>query len=295
MIHDVIIVGGSYAGLAAGLQIARARRRLAIVDAGQRRNRFAATSHGFLGQDGRAPGTIADEARRQLLAYPTVELIEATVSDAVAGPDGFAVTGPDGLSLQGRRLVLATGVIDTLPAIAGLEERWGRSVFHCPYCHGYEIDRGRIGVVATGPISMHQAQLVAEWGQTTLLTNGAFMPDAEQLADLARRGIAVEASGIERIDGGADVVLDDGRTLEFDGLFTAPRTSMASPVAEQLGCRFVEGPMGAYIDINPMMETSVAGVFACGDAARAAGSVSLAVGDGCMAGVSAHRSLVFPD
>ena len=147
MIYDVIVIGGSFAGLAAGLQVARTRRKLAVIDAGQRRNRFAASSHGFLGQDGQPPGAIIEQARRQLLLYPSAELIASNVSDAVADADGFAVTTDDGARYTARRLVLATGVIDELPDISGLAERWGRSVFHCPYCHGYELGLGEIGVI----------------------------------------------------------------------------------------------------------------------------------------------------
>jgi thioredoxin reductase len=294
MMHDVIVVGGSFAGLAAATQIARARRRVLVIDAGIRRNRFAEAAHGFLTQDGRAPGEIIADAREQLMAYPTAEISGGTVAEVSRIDDGFVITKTDGDIYRAKRLVLAVGVTDTLPDIPGLGERWGKSVFHCPYCHGYEIGNGRIGVVAIGPLSVHQALLIADWGETTLLTHGLFEPDAEQAEALARRGVAVETSAIAEISGMADVRLADGRIVSFDGLFTASRTTVASPLAEQLGCNFVEGPLGAFIETGGFMKTSVAGVFACGDAARGAGSVSVAVGDGAMAGVGAHQSLVFP-
>lgn len=291
---DVIVIGGSFAGLAAATQLARARRNVLVIDAGLRRNRFASTSHGFLGQDGRAPGDIVADARAQLLAYPTVRVVEDTAASAAAvDGGGFVVRSVSGREFSASRLILATGVKDNLPEIEGVEERWGRSVFHCPYCHGYEIGQGRIAVLGVGPMSVHQAILVSEWGETVLLTNGSFEPDAEQKRELAERGIKIEGQPITRLSGKADVLLADGRALGFDGIFTASRTTMASPIADQLGVRFVEGLLGAYIETNEIMETSVPGVFACGDAARGAGSVSLAVGDGAMAGVGAHRSLVF--
>jgi len=293
MMHDVIVVGGSFAGLAAATQVARARRKVLVIDAGIRRNRFAAASHGFLTQDGRAPGEIIADAREQLMAYPTAEMTGGTAAAAIKSQDGFAVTMSNGDIHHAKRLVLATGVIDTLPEISGLRERWGTSVFHCPYCHGYEIGQGRIGVLAIGPLSVHQALLIADWGETVLLVNNTFEPDAEQKALLAARGVAIECAAITKITGKADVRLDDGRMLSFDGLFTASRTSMASPLAEQLDCKFADGPLGPFIETSGFMQTSVPGVFACGDAARAAGSVSVAVGDGCLAGVGAHQSLVF--
>lgn len=292
---EAIIVGGSYAGISAALQLARARRRILVVDQGNRRNRFAKTSHGFLGQDGRAPEAIAADARAQLTAYPTVEWIDACAERSARTEQGFSVTLENGDSHAARRLVLATGVVDGLPDIPGLAERWGRSVFHCPYCHGYELGNGHIGVLAVSSLSMHHALMLPDWGSTTLFLNGTFVPDADQRAQLDRRGVAVESCAVEKITGDADVGLTDGRVIALDGLFTMPRTSMASPLAEQLGCAFEEGPMGPFLRTDAVKETTVPGVFACGDAARAAGSVALAVGDGAMAGAATHQSLMFRD
>ncbi|WLH37856.1 NAD(P)/FAD-dependent oxidoreductase [Pseudomonas sp. FP2196] len=294
MVYDVIIVGGSYAGLSAGLQLARARRKVLVLDSGLRRNRFAETSHGFLGYDGRAPGDIAQDAREQLLAYPTVQWLADTALQARQTDQGFQVRTTNGQQASARRLIIASGVIDELPAIEGLQERWGKSVFHCPYCHGYELNQGAIGVLATSTLSMHHALLLPDWGQTTFFTNGVFEPDAEQLAELDRRGVTLEPQTVSHISGKrADVVLSDGRVISVAGLFAMPRTRMASPLAEQLGCIFEEGPMGPFIQTDAMQQTSIPGVFACGDAALAAGSVAVSVGDGARAGASTHRSLVF--
>ncbi len=132
MTHDVIILGGSYAGLSAGLQLARARRSVLVIDTGMRRNRFAATSHGFLTQDGSAPAEIAAEARSQLMEYRSVEWLQTAAISAERVQDGFKVALQQGPDVTGKRLVLATGVTDVLPDLDGLAERWGRSVFHCP-------------------------------------------------------------------------------------------------------------------------------------------------------------------
>ncbi|MBT1156440.1 NAD(P)/FAD-dependent oxidoreductase [Aminobacter anthyllidis] len=294
MNFDVVIVGGSYAGISAGLQLARARRKVLVVDAGERRNRFAAQSHGFLGQDGREPGAIAADARTQLERYPDVTWIEGRAEGARRQEGGFAIGLGSGHVEIGRRLILAAGVSDSLPDIPGLRERWGRSVFHCPYCHGYELDQGRIGVLAVSEHSMHHGLMLPDWGTTTLFTNGAFVPDADQLRQLATRGTAVETALVREVRGeGADVVLDDGRVVALDGLFTMPRTSLQIPWVEQLGCELETGPMGPFIRTDAMKQTTVRGVFACGDIARAAGSVALSVGDGAMAGAATHRSLMF--
>lgn len=288
MMYDVIIVGGSYAGLSAGLQLARARRQVLVIDAGQRRNRFAATSHGFLGQDGQAPEMIAAEGRSQLMEYPTVTWVQ----DRVVQAEGCSVRTEYNGAFQAKRLILATGVVDELPTIEGLQERWGKHVFHCPYCHGYELDQGRIGVLATSPLAMHHALMLPDWGTTTLFTNGVFTPDADQQAQLDRRGVSVENAAVRRISGErADLEMDDGRVFNLDGIFTMSRTRI-SPLAEQLGCELADGPTGPYLHTNDMRQTSVPGVFACGDTSLAAGSVALAVAEGVRAGVGAHFSLI---
>jgi thioredoxin reductase len=295
MSHDVIIIGGSYAGLAAGLQLARARRRVLVIDAGMRRNRFAGASHGFLTQDGTPAAEIAAKGRSQLLAYDTVEWLSGEAATAEPTEEGFRVTmAATGEERIGKRLVLALGVKDHLPEIPGLEERWGKSVFHCPYCHGYELDQGRIGVLALSPKSLHHAVMLPDWGQTTFFLNGVFTPGPEEAERLRRRGVTLDDGMVDHIEGDqATVVMRDGRVVPLDGLFTLTRTSVASPIAEQLGCAFDEGATGAVIRTDAIKATTVPGVFACGDAARMAGSVTLAVGDGALAGMAAHQSLIF--
>lgn len=294
---EFAIVGGSFAGLSAALQLARARREVLVVDAGRRRNQAVddagGHSHGFLGHDGRAPAEIVAEGRRQLRRYPTVRWIDGLADEGRVAPDGRLLFRVGDQAVSAARLILATGVRDELPAVPGLAERWGRSVFHCPYCHGYETDGGPIGIVAASPLAQHQAIMLPDWGPTTLFLNGVYTPGADELAALARRGTQVEPTPIERIEGLAEVVLTDGRRLLMNGLFTQPRTQMASPLAEQLGCAMEEGPMGPFIKVGATQETSVPNVFAGGDAARAAGNVTLAAGDGAMAAFSAHRSTMF--
>lgn len=294
MIYDVIVVGGSYAGVSAAMQLARARRSVLVIDAGQRRNRFAATSHGFLGQDGNSPDAIADQARRQLLAYPSVTWHGASAVAAEKQADVISIATSDGATFDARRLILASGVSDELPAIPGLAERWGRQVFHCPYCHGYELDRGDIGVLASSPLAIHQALMLPDWGPTTLFLNGAFLPDAEQSEKLARRGVLLEQERVVSIGGEQlEVTLASGRVITLAGLFVQPRTHLNNPLIKQLGLAVESGPLGDSLTVDEMRETSVARVFACGDAAVAAGNVAIAVGDGARTGGAAHQSLIF--
>jgi thioredoxin reductase len=200
---------------------------------------------------------------------------------------------------QARRLVLATGVVDELPDLPGLRDRWGRSVLHCPYCHGYEVSDQRLGVLATGESNMHQALLLPDWsGDVTLFTNGTFEPDAAQRAALAARGARVEARRVVELLGeGTDLegirVAGDGgdAVIALDALFTASRTRMASPLAEQLGCAFDDGPFGPVVHTDVSKETTVRGVYAAGDMARAPHTVTWAAADGVTAGIAVHRSL----
>ncbi len=297
MQYDVIIAGGSFAGLSAATQCARARRKVLVIDAGKPRNRFAAHSHGFLTNDGKPPREILDEARRQLLTYPTVELVDDLAEKAEAVDGGFAVTTKSGDSFTASRLLLATGVRDTLPDVPGLADHWGTRVAHCPYCHGYEIGGGAIGVLASVPNSAHQALLVADWGDVTFFTNGAVEPDAEQRQAMAARGIKIEQAKVTAVEdagaGGLRLRMKDGRGPVVKALFVATRTGMASPLAEQLGCVMSDGMAGPVIKVDQRQETSVPGVYAAGDAARAMHNVAFAVADGAMAGVGMHQSLVF--
>lgn len=296
MDHDVIIVGGSFAGLSAALQLARARRRVLLVDAGQPRNRFARSSHGFLGQDGRTPLEIVTEGRRQLAAYPTVEFVDGAAASARRLNPGFAVTLSHGRERTASCLILAIGIQDVLPSLSGISDRWGRSVVHCPYCHGYELRDKPLGVLGVHANSLHQALLIPDWGPTTYFSQGLFEPDEAQAAQLAARGVHIERTPVVELLGQAPeldgVRLADGRMLPIRGLFTATQTLMASPLAEQLDCAFDEGPAGRYIRVDELKQTSVPGVFAAGDAATAMGNATLASAAGMMAGVSAHRSLV---
>ncbi|UVK43409.1 NAD(P)/FAD-dependent oxidoreductase [Mesorhizobium sp. AR07] len=298
MQYDLAVVGGSFAGLSAAIQVARAGRKVLVIDAGQPRNSFAEHSHGFLGQDGRTPGAILDDARRQLLAYPTARVVNGRADNAVAtGSSGFEVTTDGGEAFGAARLVLATGVRDILPEVPGLAELWGKSVLHCPYCHGYEVSGGPLGVLATGPMSLHQAQLITDWGDVTLFGNGLLEPDAEQALALERQKVRFEPATVTELreDGASGLIvhLDGGRTAGVRAMFTAPRNTMASPLAEQLGCGFTEGLLGPVITVDDRQQTTVPGVYAAGDAARSMHNIAFAVAAGTFAGVCAHQSMVF--
>ena len=296
MPYDAIVVGGSFAGLSAAMQLARARRRVLVIDSGLPRNRFAHQAHGFLGHDGKPPHELLREAARQVLAYPTAERVQGEAVQARQAEGGFAVALADGREEHAARLVLATGVRDELPSIPGMQERWGATVLHCPYCHGYEVADRALGVIASTPHSAHQAALLPDWGPTTYFTQGVFEPDEEQAARLAARGVRIERTPVVELLGAAPALeavrLGDGRIVPLEAVFTAPRAQMASPLAHQLGCAMDEGMMGPYVRVDDVKQTSVPGVFAAGDAASMMHNATLASAAGVLAGFSAHKSLV---
>jgi thioredoxin reductase len=296
MTTDAIIVGGGFAGLAAATYLARARRNVVVIDTRQPRNRFADASHGFLGHDGSDPQQILTTARRQVTAYPTVRIIDGEATAALARDEGFSVTLGNGEALTTRKVILAFGLRDTLPAIPGIQERWGKTVLHCPYCHGIEFSDRQLGVLYRTPMSVHQASIVAEWGPVTLYLNGHEL-DAEGAAIMAQRGVRVEAAKVLGLEGErtalSALALEDGRRSAVDALYIAPESCLSSPLAEQLGTAIEEGPMGPMIRTDADKMTTVSGVYAAGDIARAPHSVSWAVADGVTAGTSAHRALVF--
>jgi thioredoxin reductase len=297
MRHDAIIIGGSFAGLSAATYIARGRRSVCIVDTGLPRNRFAEHSHGFFAQDGISPHVMLATARSQVAAYPTVTFIDGEATSAAKDAAGFSVTLATGQVVEGVRLVLAFGISDELPTIPGLPERWGTSVLHCPYCHGFELSGQRLGVLHVSPKSFQQAMLIAEWGPTTLYLDGAPEPDAPLLAELGRRGVAVEPAAVRALHGDgarlSSIELADGTLSPLDALYLGPRTRLNSPIAQELGCEIEEAPLGPIVRVEADRMTTVPGVYAAGDITRGAHTVTWAAADGVTAGLAVHRSLIF--
>jgi len=296
MRYDALIVGGSYAGLSAALQIAQARRSVLVIDLGRPRNTSAAASHGVFALDGQSGAAILTSAREQLASYATTKLVSGEAIKIHRKPNGFTVDLISGDSFDGRRVLLATGVADILPTLPGLAERWGRTVLHCPYCHGYEFAGTNIGVVMTGSMSPHQSLLLADWGKITFFTDGKFTPDPNMRNMMSRRIVKIEAAALVGLEGTAPhldgVRLQDGRLVPVSALFISTSTRMASPLAEALGCAMENGPTGQLVRSNPSKQTSVPGVFVAGDAARMPHNIAAATADGVIAGQQLHHSLI---
>lgn len=296
MRFDAIIIGGSFAGLSAALYLGRARRTVCVLDTARPRNRFTDESHGLFGHDGSDPVTMLATMRDQVAAYPTVQFVDHAAIDAVRDSAGFTVGLSNSETVKGARLLLAFGIVDHLPDIPGVAERWGYTVIHCPYCHGYEFRDQRLGVLNMSAMSGHQATLIPEWGPTTFFLNGGNI-ELELEAELARRGIAVESQRVASLVGEGTklsaVRLADGRKQPLDALYVGPSYRFGSDIATRLGCAIETGPLGPVLTVDEMKATTVGDVYAAGDITRAAHTVTFACSDGVTAALAIHRSLVF--
>ena len=294
---DVIIIGGSFAGLAAALQLGRARRKVTVLDTGLQRNRFAGHSHGLLGHDHKPPLEILAEARQQLTRYPTIRLVNARADSVSGAIDHFSVLTGDGESLGARRLILSYGVVDQMPAVPGFAESWGTSIVPCPYCDGFEVAGQHWGLVWSGPQAMNQVKLFHDWtDRLTVFADGHdIAPDLR--AELAHRNIPVVDGRITEItphgSRNATVKLDSAPPVDVDILFAHPRNKPSASLHESLGLAAVDTPVGMALKVDERRETSMPGIYAAGDLATPGiPSVTTASWQGAMAGIFAQQSML---
>lgn len=293
--YDVIIIGGGFAGLAAATQLGRARRKVLVLDTGKPRNRFAAHSHGFLSRDGAAPGELLAEARRQLETYGTVELRNAEAIAASGELDGFSIELASHQQLAARRLIIAHGVADDTSGIPGMAECWGKTVLHCPYCHGYEVADRRLGLMLREGDIPHLARFFSEWtSDLTLFANGAPVDPLVRtaLADMQVKLVEEALLRFEHRDGVLQSVVTTSGSVPLDAIFAHAPIKLSSNLGIQLGCETKAGMAGDFFVVDHLQQTSIPGVYAAGDAARPMHNISFAVADGAGAGVFAHQSLV---
>ncbi|SLM91356.1 NAD(P)/FAD-dependent oxidoreductase [Brevibacterium yomogidense] len=358
--YDVVVIGGGVAGLSAALTLGRALRSVLVVDAGSPRNAPAAGAHNLLGNEGIDPLELVEKGRAEAASYGA-QLIDGTVTDVSGSPaDGFAVTiaavaadprvpspglrpaeeapaaeaaapeSRDPSTVRARRIVLASGAVDTLPDIPGLADHWGQDVVHCPYCHGYEVRGGRIGVLATGPMWLHQAKLIRQWSDdVTVLLHDQPAPSADDRAVLASRGVRVIEGAVREVlsDHAADADeassrADDSRRGEYrdagsrgddaheqrrltgavvagleapvalDSILVGTRMRIDSVLVDALGLAVEENVMGQFVPVDMQKATNVPGVFAAGNVTNVGMMVAGAMADGVTAGAQANMALV---
>jgi thioredoxin reductase len=291
---DCIVVGAGAAGLSAALVLGRARRRTLVIDAGGQSNRAAEGIGGLLGHDGRPPEEFYAAGREGLAPYPSVELRSGDVVRGERQNGGFALELADGGREVGRRVLLATGMEYRYPALPGIAERWGRSAFHCPFCHGWEVRDGRLGVLDRGATGVTRALLLRGWSDdVTLLADGPAELEPDEAERLRAAGIAVDERAVAELRDGV-VAFADGGERPCDGLLVPVTLHQRSGLAAQLGAEASEpGPVVAdAVAVDASFQTSVPGLFAAGDLTSQMPSVANAVAAGSGAAAMIVHALV---
>lgn len=291
--YEVIIIGGSYAGLQAGMTLGRALRKVLIIDNGKPCNRQTPHSHNFLTRDGATPAQLAALAREQALQYPTVQLITDTAVNGAATDSGFAITTAAGQIFHCRKLLLAAGILDNIPAIPGFSNCWGISVIHCPYCHGYEVHHTPTGILASGDIAFQFVKTISNWtDQLTLFTNGSSPLTEAQQQQLQQRNTQVVTKEIREIvhENGyiRHLLFTDGSTAPLNALYARLSFQQHCPIPEQLGCKLAES---GHLVVDNFFKTNIPGIYAAGDCVSPMRSVGVAVAGGMSAGAFINHEL----
>ena len=303
MNYDVLIAGGGPAGLSAALLLGRSRRATLVCDGGEPRNAAAPAAHSFLTQDGTPPLELRRLGREQLAPYPSVAIADTNILAVAAANGRFEATLGDGRHVVARKVIVATGVRDELPALAGLAELWGTDVFHCPYCHGWEVRDQPLAVLPNGAqpeILWHMVTLIRNWSRdVVLLTNGVDSLGREDLDRLKGLDVPVREKPIARLasaDGSLkEIVFADGSTLPRGGVFVRPAQHPRNELAVRLGCELNDDAIPGLIRVDPIWQTTVPGVYAVGDVATPMQQVATAVSSGATAGAMANHALVMDD
>ncbi|TRZ42249.1 NAD(P)/FAD-dependent oxidoreductase [Robertkochia solimangrovi] len=290
---EVIIIGGSYAGLSAAMSLGRSMRKVLILDNNLPCNRQTPYSHNFITQDGIPPAKIAAQAKEQVLRYPTITFVSDTAISGTKTNGSFLIATRSGKEYYSAKLIFATGIKDQLPDIPGFADCWGISVIHCPYCHGYEFKGQRTGIFADVAKAFHLATLVNNLTSdlTLIIPEGASI-DTVQAEKLTRNGIKIlqkEIKAVVHVNGQlSEIVFIDDHRIPLDALYAAIPFIQSSKIPENLGCALTES---GHLDIDEFHRTNTDGIFACGDNTSPMRSVANAVYSGNFTGAIVNKLL----
>lgn len=290
---DVVIIGGSYAGLSAAMALGRSLKKTLVIDAGKPCNAQTPHAHNFLSQDGNKPGEILKIGKEQLAAYNSVTYHYGFVVNAKKTNAIFSVTTDNEKVFTAKKIIIATGIKDLLPNIQGFSSCWGISVIHCPYCHGYEYKNKKTAIIANGDRAFHLASLVNNLtNNSTIITMGKNNFSDEELKKLKQHNIKINEKEIETIvhtNGQLEKIeFKDGSSENYDCAYADVPFKQSINIAEQLGCKLTEN---GHIEVNPMQKTTVDGVYACGDNSSRLRALSSAVYTGNLAGAMLNNEL----
>jgi thioredoxin reductase len=296
--RDVVVVGGGAAGLSAAVTLARARRAVTVVDAGEPRNAPADGVHGLLALDGVSPVELLARGRSEVLGYGG-QVLPGRVVDVSRASYGFTVVLGDGAALRTRRLLIATGLVDELPDIPGVREQWGHHVLHCPYCHGWEVRDRRIGVLGTDPMSVHKALLFRQWSSDVVFFVGDHELEAEEFIQFRALDIAVVTGEISRLEVDDDhltgVRLEDGEVVAVDVVVVSTHMVARADPFVGIGIKSASHPAGAFVESDAFGKTEVPGVWVAGNASDLSAQVGAAAAEGARAAAHINADLVRED
>lgn len=293
-LFDVIIIGGSYSGLAAAMALGRALRKVLVIDGGQPCNQATPHSHNFLTQDGQPPGEIARIARHQVMAYDTIRLHEGFVISGVQNENSFQLQTENGETFLAQKLVFATGIKELFPSIPGFNACWGKSVLHCPYCHGYEVRQQPTGILASGDTAFELASLLSNWtSDLTIFSNGNHGLSEAQETKLKQHQITIVTDEIQEFvhkDGYIDrISFVHGHEKKVKAVYARLPFQQHSSVPQSMGCEIT--PEG-YIKIDGSQKTTIPGIYACGDNVTRMRTVANAVAMGTTTGLMVNKELI---
>lgn len=291
--YEVIIIGGSYAGLSAAMALGRSLRNVLVIDSGLPCNRHTPHSHNFLTQDGEKPAAIAAKAKEQVEQYLTVKFLKGKAVTGKKLENGFEIGTESCETYIAKRLLFATGVADIMPTIGNFEDCWAISVVHCPYCHGYEVKGQKTAVLANGEAGMHYAKLLHQLTpDLTFFTNGPAKFDEASLAKLKEHNIPIIEDKIAKLKhtkGHVEqIIMQNGDRYDFPVIYYRPQNKQHCDIPQQLGCTLNE--MG-FISVDEMQQTTTKGIYAAGDNSTPVRSVAMAVASGMKAGAGINADL----
>lgn len=295
--YDVIIVGGSYSGLAAAMALGRAMKHVLIIDSGKPCNSQTPYAHNFITHDGKTPREISAIAKRQVERYDTIKFFDGLATKGARTDAGCELHTATGEVFHTKKIVFATGIVDVMPDLAGFAECWGISVLHCPYCHGYEVRNKMTGILGNGEYGFEFANLISNWTKDlTLYTNGKVTLTTEQTTKIENHGIKIVESEVERLmhtNGHVqEILFKDGSGAKIEALYARCHFEQHSTIPQMLGCELTDD---GYVKVDALQRTNVHGIFASGDNTSRVRTVANAVAMGTTAGMMVNKEIVFEE
>ncbi|HEY2350309.1 MAG TPA: NAD(P)/FAD-dependent oxidoreductase [Puia sp.] len=291
---DVIIIGGSYSGLAAGMALGRARRDVLIIDQGEPCNMQTPQSHNFITQDGSSPAEINRIARQQVAKYKTIQFFDGLVTGVVRREKDFIISTSNRDIFYSKKIIFATGIRDIMPEIEGFHSCWGISVLHCPYCHGYEVRNKNTGILGNGESGFEFARIISNWTKNlTLYVNGSSTLTAGQTKQLDAHQIKIVEGEIEQLlhEGGhiQNLRFKSGKMCPIEVLYAPGSFRQHCTIPKDLGCEHTED---GYIKTDAFQKTTEAGIYACGDNTNRIRTLANAVASGTTAGMMLNKEII---